>query len=330
MTEIGITTTVPAEFIYAAGRIPVDLNNIFITHPYREEAIAQAELAGYPRTVCGWIKGLYGIALQEGFKEMVAVTQGDCTQTHALMETLEEEGMRIIPFSYPFAASMDRRRTSLTMEMEQFAQQLGCSWQQAQKEKERLDAARKPVWEIDALTWQENKVTGFENHLWQVSCSDFEGDPEAFADRAEEFIKEARQRPPRPKELRLALIGVPPIIDGIHDYLEELGARVVFNEVPRQFSMPFETGDLVEQYMLYTYPYPVHQRIEDIQAQIELRRVDAVIHYTQSFCFRQIQDILLRKYLPLPFLSLEGDQPGALDARTRLRLETFISILGGN
>lgn len=92
--------------------------------------------------------------------------------------------------------------------------------------------------------------------------------------------------------------------------------------------MPYAEKDIVSQYQLYTYPYHVKYRIEDIVQQIRLRRIDAVIHYTQSFCFRQIEDILFRKYLPLPLLFLEGDQPGALDARNRMRVETFINMLG--
>ncbi|MDI6815539.1 MAG: hypothetical protein QMC90_05650 [Dehalococcoidales bacterium] len=31
--KIGITTTVPIEILIAAGYKPVDLNNVFITHP---------------------------------------------------------------------------------------------------------------------------------------------------------------------------------------------------------------------------------------------------------------------------------------------------------
>lgn len=330
MGKIGITTTVPSEFIYAAGHIPVDLNNIFITNPEREKNVAAAEMDGYPRTVCGWIKGIYGIATRtKAIDEVVAVTEGDCSQTHALMETIEEAGINVIPFSYPFSNEIAKRRPALKMELEQFAQTLGCSWQEALEQKKRLDEVRQLIWEIDRLSWQENTVSGFENHYWQISTSDFEGNPEAFAQKAREFIRQLKDRKPKERKLRIALIGVPPIIDGIHDYLEELGARIVFNEVPRQFSMPFNTDDLTEQYLLYTYPCPVKFRIADIQQEIARRQVDAVLHYTQSFCFRQIEDLIFRKYLALPFLSLEGDQPGPLDARTRLRLETFIRIQGG-
>jgi len=58
-----------------------------------------------------------------------------------------------------------------------------------------------------------------------------------------------------------------------------------------------------------------------------LRELDGIIHYTQSFCFRGIEDIVIRKELNIPVLTLEGDRPGNLDARTRLRLEAFIDML---
>jgi hypothetical protein len=56
-------------------------------------------------------------------------------------------------------------------------------------------------------------------------------------------------------------------------------------------------------------------------------RLDGLIHYTQSFCFRQIQDRLLRQHLNLPILTIEGDRPSPLDHRTRLRLEAFVDVL---
>jgi benzoyl-CoA reductase/2-hydroxyglutaryl-CoA dehydratase subunit BcrC/BadD/HgdB len=47
----------------------------------------------------------------------------------------------------------------------------------------------------------------------------------------------------------------------------------------------------------------------------------------QAFCFRQIEDLIVRKRLKMPILTLEGDRPGPLDARTRIRLEGFIEML---
>ena len=100
--RIGMTTTIPVEVVLAAGHTPVDLNNIFITAPEAGEMVARAEMDGYPRNACAWIKGIYAAALDHGIETVIAVTQGDCAQTHAMIETLVEQGVRIIPFAYPY------------------------------------------------------------------------------------------------------------------------------------------------------------------------------------------------------------------------------------
>ncbi|BAF58969.1 MAG: 2-hydroxyacyl-CoA dehydratase [Pelotomaculum sp.] len=324
MPKVGITTTVPVEVIYAAGWVPVDLNNLFITDENPQSLVEEAELAGYPRNLCAWIKGIYSIALKNrDIRTIIAVTQGDCSNTHALMETLQLAGVEIVPFAFPY----DRDSDLLRLQMEKMMSYFGVSWKQVGEAKERLDRVRSRVWELDRLTWAENRVGGWENHLYQVCCSDFNGDPERFAAEVDEILKERRSAPARKEELRLGYIGVPPIVGELYQYLEERGARVVYNEVQRQFTMPFETPDLVEQYRLYTYPYGIFFRLEDICREAARRRLDGIIHYAQSFCFRQIEDLIIRQKLGLPVLTLEGDKPSRLDARTRMRLDVFLDML---
>lgn len=322
--KIGITTTIPVEVIYAAGCVPVDLNNLFITSPDPHAMVGDAERAGYPRNICAWIKGIYGAVLAHPeIKTVIAVTQGDCSNTHALMETLQLAGLRIIPFAYPF----DRDRDLLRMQIEKLMAAFGVSWPEVMDAKRQLDRIRRLVWRVDELTWRENKVGGWDNHYYQVCCSDFNGDPEAFYDEVKDFLAVAEAKKPRTDDIRLGYIGVPPIMNDIYHYLEERGARVVYNETQRQFSMPFDTGDLVEQYRLYSYPYGIFYRLEDIKREIERRAIKGIIHYAQSFCYRQIEDIIIRRYLDLPILTVEGDEPGQLDERTRIRLDAFIELL---
>ncbi|TEB07416.1 2-hydroxyglutaryl-CoA dehydratase, D-component [Pelotomaculum schinkii] len=324
LPKVGITTTVPVEIIYAAGWVPVDLNNVFITDKNPQALVEEAELAGYPRNLCAWIKGIYSTVLNNtDIRTIIAVTQGDCSNTHALMETLQLAGLEVVPFAYPY----DRDPDMLRLQMEKMMSRFGVSWDQVNEQKERLDFVRSKVWEIDRLTWQENLVGGWDNHIYQVSCSDFNGEPEKFADEASVFLQKARSQPPRQGELRLGYIGVPPIVGELYGYLEERGARVVYNETQRQFTMPFATLDIVEQYQLYTYPYGIFFRLEEIRREADRRRLDGIIHYAQSFCFRQIEDLIIRQKLDLPVLTLEGDKPTRLDARTRLRLDVFLDML---
>jgi benzoyl-CoA reductase/2-hydroxyglutaryl-CoA dehydratase subunit BcrC/BadD/HgdB len=184
---------------------------------------------------------------------------------------------------------------------------------------------------LDDLTWQTGQVSGAENHLWLVSASDFNGDPARFHAELNDFLQKAQTRPSFQGRVRLGLLGVPPIMSDLHDTLAALGGAVVFNEVPRQFAMPPLDPDapdsLTDQYLRYTYPYDVFGRIEDIRQEVKRRRIQGLVHYTQSFCFRQMQDLVLREQLRLPMLTLEGDRVGPLDSRTRMRLEAFIDVL---
>jgi benzoyl-CoA reductase/2-hydroxyglutaryl-CoA dehydratase subunit BcrC/BadD/HgdB len=321
--RIGLTTTIPVEIIFAAGKVPVDLNNIFITSPEKEALVSQAEAVGFPRNTCGWIKGLYGITLKEAIKEVVAVTQGDCSNTHALMEVLQTRGVRIFPFAYPY----DRDRHLLSLQMDRMMEHFGVTQAKVRETKETLDRVRGKVHEIDRLTWTEGVVTGGENHLFLVSTSDMNGDWQAFEKETDRFLAKIKGRTPMADGIRIGYLGVPPIFTDLYDCLEDLGGRVVFNEIQRQFSMPFETDDIVEQYLLYTYPYSFFTRLEDIKHEVLQRKIDGLIHYVQSFCFRQVQDIILRQEIKIPILTIEGDRPAPLDARTRLRLESFTEML---
>jgi benzoyl-CoA reductase/2-hydroxyglutaryl-CoA dehydratase subunit BcrC/BadD/HgdB len=323
LQRTGFTTTIPLEILVAAERIPVDLNNVFITSARSHEMIEDAEMDGFPRTVCGWIKGIYAAALESGIHEVIAVTEGDCSYTKALMEVLTVQGVATVPFAYPQGRNAD----ALRQEMERLMGHYGVSWDDVYRAKQRIDAIRSDVKEIDRLTWEEDRVTGEENHYFQVCTSDMNGDVEAFGAEVTAFIAEARARAPRTERLRLAYIGVPPMTAGLYPFLESRGARVVFNETQRQFAMPYGIDDLVEQYRAYTYPYDIFHRLADILMELERRRVDGVIHYVQSFCFRQIEDMIVRRKLPLPILTLEGDKPGPLDARTKIRIEGFLEML---
>ena len=323
MERIGFTTSIPGEILLAAGKIPVDLNNIFIGSDQASLLVEKAEEAGYPRTTCGWIKGLYSVAIENPLQAVIAVMQGDCSNTLALMETLQLKGIKTIPFAFPF----DRDIKMLQEQIEKLMDHFSVSAEQVQESKKRLDDIRSLCWQIDTMTWQDNVVTGGENHFYLVSSSDFNSDPKQYEKDLIKFIAKARLRKAFNDEVRLAFIGVPPIFTDLYQVTESLGARVVFNEVQRQFSMPFETEDIYRQYIQYTYPYGAFARLADILEQIDLRKVDGVIHYTQTFCFRQIEDLIYRQNIQLPFLTLEGERPGKLDGRSRMRIEAFINML---
>lgn len=320
---IGITATVPVEIIFAAGLRPVDLNNLFITQYQPEKLLAQAECAGFSHTICAWIKGIYSTVINHDIKTVVAVTGGDCSNTIALGELLARKGVKVIPFEYP----LNRDRVALESQMEKLRERVSATWSDIEAVKQRLDSIRANLKRLDQLTYLDNVVTGSENHQFLVSSSDFDGAPDHFSRALDEFLIRALKREPRSDKVRLGYLGVPPIFSKLYEFVESLGARIVFNEVQRQFSMPVNHDDIVDQYLEYTYPYDINGRLKDIEQAISERELDGLIHYTQTFCYRQIYDIVIRESLPIPVLSLEGDAPGTIDSRTAFRVETFVEML---
>lgn len=322
--RVGLTTTVPVEIVYGAGLRPVDMNNLFISSSTPEAFLETAESAGFPRTVCAWIKGIYGVVMDSGLDRVIAVTGGDCSNTVALAEVLERRGVRVHRFDYP----LDRDRALLERAMELLLEELAASWDQVNEATERLDRIREKLRRLDRMTYRENVVSGRENHQFLVSSSDFGSNPDAYEEALDAFLAESAARPPFESSVRLGFLGVPPIFDDLYETLERLGGRVVYNEVQRQFSLPVGGRDLVDRYLAYTYPYGLKERIGDIGKAVKERGLHGLIHYTQTFCHRQIHDILLRESLDLPILTLEGDRPGPIDGRTLTRVETFLEVLG--
>ncbi len=339
---VGLTTTVPVEVVFAAGLTPVDLNNLFISDSDTHGLIDCAHSLGFPMSCCAWLKGIFGaVARQGGQERVIGVVRGDCSGTELLLEALEGRGTEVIPFAYPYTAS----REDLEREIVRMCRRLGTTIEAAEDWRSRLAGARELLRELDRACWRDGLVTGAEAHAWLVSSSDFGGDPDAFNRELALFLEKVRLRATTnrsaAREIRLGYIGAPPITPEVFDLAGSLGARFVFHEVQRQFSMPpdaapDESGgacppaDIVEQYLAYTYPYTVAGRALDINNQSRIRRLDGVVHYVQSFCHRNMEDVIFRREIPLPMLTIECDCPGGLGATARARLENFVQVLGEN
>ena len=325
MKKIGITTTVPIEILIAAGYQPVDLNNVFITDSSPEQLVNIAEKTGFPLNCCSWIKGIYGVCMNYGIDTILCVTTGDCSNTIMLMEVLKLKGLKVIPFAYPDQPAPQRMQHAL----ETLAEALGTTIEAADRIRVELEPGRHLALELDQLTWQQGLVSGWENHLWLVSTSDFNQDYHKYYHQLQKLLADCHQRQPYPKDmLRLAYIGVPSVYgQDLYHYLEDNRARVVFNEIQRQFAMPEPGNSLAEQYSNYTYPYSIYHRLNDITTELERRQVDGVIHYVQAFCHRGIGDIIFRDTLKLPILTLEGNDDFLLTHHIKTRIEAFLDIL---
>jgi benzoyl-CoA reductase/2-hydroxyglutaryl-CoA dehydratase subunit BcrC/BadD/HgdB len=325
MKRIGITTTVPVEILIAAGYRPVDLNNVLVNDPDPTRLITIAERAGFPLNCCSWIKGIYGVALDQHIQDVICVTSGDCSNTIMLREVLRLKGFNAIAFAYPERPDKERMDYAL----EKLAAQLGTTLKAAEKVRRELQPVRDLAMKLDEMTWRENKVGGGENHLWLVSASDFNEDAGKYREDLEKLIADCQGRKPYPEnETRLAYIGVPAVYaKELYPFIEKQGARVVFNEVQRQFAMPEQGESLAEQYTNYTYPYSIQERIRDIKTEIKRRRIDGVIHYVQAFCHRGIGDIVFREAIEVPMLTLEGNADFFLNTHVKTRIEAFLDMI---
>ena len=202
---VGITTTVPVECVFAAGLVPVDLNNVFIDADGPGAMVEEAEASGFPKNICCWIKGIWSAARRLNVRRVIGVVRGDCSNTHGLLEVFSYQGVEAIPFAYPYERSKDE----LLLQLQALCDHLGATLHEAVAWKERLDTVRTVVHEIDRMTWQEHRVSGLENHLWQVCCSDFAGDPHRYLNALKRFTEIVRGREAEPAQVRLGYVGVP-------------------------------------------------------------------------------------------------------------------------
>ncbi|MCX7704093.1 MAG: 2-hydroxyacyl-CoA dehydratase, partial [Planctomycetota bacterium] len=324
METVGITGTLPLEVLYAAGFSVVDLNNLFISSPQPQRGIEFAERDGFPKTYCPWIKGIYWATLENNIKRVV-VAGGDCAHSRVLGEILKHRGIEVHHFNYPYPAD----REALSDEINRFCSLFGTNLEAAQRMKKVLDKTRRLLQHLDELTFKTHKVSGEENHRFLVSASDFCGNPSNYHKDVEKFLSEAEQRTPKKPEIRIAYLGVPSLISDFYQFLRALGADVVFNETARQFAFIPPCDDLIEQYFRFTYPYEFGLSFKDVETECRTRKVDGIIYYTQSFCFRQAYAILLKEKLKkaglkIPVLLFEADLPSPLSAQQKVNIDALI------
>ncbi len=341
--RIGITTTLPIEILIAAGFRPVDLNDLLVSSANPAAVIEHGERLGFPQNLCAWNRGNYAVVKQHNIRHVVVVGSGDCSTSRALGELLEADGVRVSWFSYP--PKPDRKM--MLAELRRFAHEFGVDLDAAEEVRKRLRPLRDAALEIDETAWRTGLAHGKESEWALTSCSDLLGNPLEFKRQLNALRKEIlkRREPPRPpvdvagvsgstrqawkcrRLLRLAYIGVPTLVQGFHDFLEVSGAVVVFHEMQRQFAMPGRPRDLAEQYCSYTYPYGLEGRIADILSEVKKRNVDGIIHHVQSFCHRQAHDVIFRRRLGLPILTLETGGPCPVDGRLATRIHAFLEML---
>jgi benzoyl-CoA reductase/2-hydroxyglutaryl-CoA dehydratase subunit BcrC/BadD/HgdB len=316
---VGLTHTIPLEILVASKRQTQDLNRLFLDDTNPQGLLEEAELAGFPQQVCNTTKGIYGAALRHGINELIVATASNCSHPGALIDILSLHDIKIVPFHYP----QDRSPDSLAHEIKKLARHFNASPVEINQARIRLNTIREKVHEIDRLSWQENKVSGAENHHYLLATSDMKGEPERFEREVDQFLGKLDKRQPRKETVRLAFLGAPPLCSNLYETLEELGARVVYNEIQHQTSMPYLCDSLVEQYRSFTPTYDIFTRLEEIGQQLEIRQVHGIIHSPTTSCSGRVEDLLFRQQLKLPLLTLRTDRVGPLDTHSRMLVTDF-------
>lgn len=167
--------------------------------------------------------------------------------------------------------------------------------------------------------------------------------PEIFHTLAREIkekINEALASGTKPPRYRLLWLHLPPLFRGNNmlAYLEEKGARVVFEEFSHVYYEPMEPHQplkSIARRILSHFAYgPIERRLQAIKTMAERCRVDGVIHFSHWGCrqncgsTRLIRDYLRREGIPL--LLLDGD---CIDSRNeahgqlRTRIDGFLEML---
>jgi benzoyl-CoA reductase/2-hydroxyglutaryl-CoA dehydratase subunit BcrC/BadD/HgdB len=306
--KIGITALVPPELIYACGGEVIDVNNVI---PGSKK---------YPKNkLCAWTAIWKEMLIHKeiAVDSLIVVAGGDC---HNALVDGQKAAMCGLPthfFFYPF----DGDSQYLESQLFKLSDFLG-GMRYPEKFNE-IRALKKFAQEIDKKRIK-GKIKGTEAFRVLISSSDLLGNLNAFR-RSISSVKESDIE----LNNKVALIGVPPIYYDFHEVTESLGMQIVFDELPYEFSRHSgrDIKELAHDYCNYTFARPLEFRLNFLRSELQKRKVDGIIHYTQFACHHMLEDEVIRKELDYPTLTVQGDMPGNTPQQIKLRLEAFREML---
>ena len=306
--KIGITALVPPELIYACGDVAFDVNNVI---PGSKK---------YPKNkLCAWTAIWKEMLIQKeiAIDSLIVVAGGDC---HNALVDGQKAAMSGLPthfFFYPFDGDSEYLRSQL-FKLSDFLG--GIRYPEKFNEIQEL---KKLAQEIDDKRIR-GKIIGSEAFRVLISSSDLLGNLNEFRN-AIAMVKESDIE----LNNRVALIGVPPIYYDFHEVTQSLGMQIVFDELPYEFIRHTGTDikDLARDYCNYTFARPLEFRFNFLRNELQKRKVDGVIHYTQFACHHMLEDEVIRRELDYPILTIQGDMPGSTPQQIKVRLEAFREML---
>jgi benzoyl-CoA reductase/2-hydroxyglutaryl-CoA dehydratase subunit BcrC/BadD/HgdB len=281
MSYVGITALVPPELIFASGKKPCDINN-FVPKSSLQPA----------SKLCAWTAIWRDMILKGkiSLDSLVVVAGGDCHNALVDGQKVAMKGLSTFFLFYPF----DDDPNYLKDQLKQLSLFLG-----GIVEPESFEAVKKikkKVLEIDYKR-VNGKISAEKAFDIMVSASDLGGDLIQFSLRIDE-VEEQKQEYTN----RIALLGVPPIYSDFHNLLKSLGLHVVYDELPYEFARLSgkNIDELAKTYSNYTFARNLEFRLNFLEKELENRKVDGVIHYTQFACHHLLEDDILRERLDYP------------------------------
>lgn len=306
--KIAITALVPPELIFACGGEPFDVNNVI-----------PASKKTPKNKLCAWtaIWQEMLVKREQKIDSLIVVAGGDC---HNALVDGQKVAMSGIPthfFFYPF----DGDAGYLESQLYKLRDFLG-SIEYPEKFRE-IRKLKKIGQQIDKKRLH-GKISSVDAFSILVSFSDLRGDLNGF----QKAIEEVKENDIDLNN-RVALIGVPPIYHDFHEVAQSLGLQVVFDELPYEFIRHSGNNlkEAARDYRDYTFARPLDFRTGFLQKELEKRKIDGIIHYTQFACHHTLEDEVMRQKLDYPILTLQGDMPGKTPEQIKLRLEAFREMI---
>jgi benzoyl-CoA reductase/2-hydroxyglutaryl-CoA dehydratase subunit BcrC/BadD/HgdB len=306
--KIAITALVPPELIFACGGEPFDVNNVI---PISKKT---------PRNkLCAWtaIWQEMLVKREQKIDSLIVVAGGDC---HNALVDGQKAAMSGIPthfFFYPFDGDSEYLESQL-YKLRDFLGNI----EYPEKFRE-INKLKKTGQEIDKKRLS-GKISSVDAFRILVSFSDLRGGLNGF----QKAIAEVKEGDIELNN-RVALIGVPPIYYDFHEVAQSLDLQIVFDELPYEFirHSGVNISEVARDYSDYTFARPLDFRIGFLQKELEKRKVDGIIHYTQFACHHTLEDEVMRQKLDYPILTLQGDMPGKTPEQIKLRLEAFREMI---
>ncbi len=314
--RLGITALLPPELIFSCDAHPIDLNNF----------VPRTNLSPKSK-LCAWTAIWRDLVLNKRIviDKLAVVAGGDCHNALVDGEKVALQGIPTHYFFYPF----DHDEGYLEGQFTALRDFLGGI---------KDDTMFKAVKEIKELGLEldrkrsEGKISSSEAFKLLVSFSDLEGDFNMFKSKVSYLLKSVKsiESPFIESDTpRVALLGVPPIHPDFHEVASSLNIHIVFDELPFEFVRLSGTNimELAQNYSDYTFARDIEFRLDFLDNELEKRKIDGIVHYTQFACHHMLEDEILRNHFDHPILTVQGDLPRCTPEQLKLRLEAFAECL---